>query len=160
MVDFCLTIHSSTWQADDAVMAAFNAQLQRLPDATINHTEFLPLVNNPICISIETKTSEAGTEHSHMKVQVGIWQAAQWKLLSQLVRQNILSNVDEHARSAELEEKVVQSLAKLPFLPAVVITGHNWSFVATTRNSPQTASLLLPHLISCYVNIANQSCVR
>lgn len=85
----------------------------------INHTDFAPFRNRPIAVSIETKM-RGGAQPATAELQLGIWHSAQWKLLEDLV-----------ARSGG-------SFDGLPFLPAVVVQGHEWSFAATTREERHT----------------------
>lgn len=137
MVDFCLTLHRGSWGVNEANDARAD-QIRSLPDASINHTAFLPLLNDPICVSIETKTPEVGPDQSQLGVQVGTWQAAHWKLLAAQVERNVVLAAGDHAEPADIEERTARSLASLPFLPAIIIAGHNWSFEASTRTGHQT----------------------
>jgi hypothetical protein len=76
-------------------------------------------VRAPIAISIETK--KPGIEWETAMVQVGIWAAAQFSKLEQLLEDSGHS-IDEARHS-------------LPFLPLFVVLGHDWSFLAATRES-------------------------
>ena len=116
MVDFCIYIMPET---DDITFNATKRLRGVLPCNVINHTDFPPLRSRPIAVSIETKR-RGGAQLATAELQLGIWHAAQWKLLEDLV-----------ARSGG-------SFDGLPFLPAIVVQGHDWSFAATTREERNT----------------------
>ncbi|KPM34474.1 hypothetical protein AK830_g12100 [Neonectria ditissima] len=115
-VDFCIYL---TAELNDAARDATERLRRVLPCNVINHTEFFPLRDRPIAVSIETK-KKGGSQSVTAELQLGTWHAAQWKFLEDLV-----------ARSGG-------SFDGLPFLPAVIVRGHDWSFVATTREGPKT----------------------
>ncbi|EHA58138.1 hypothetical protein MGG_16483 [Pyricularia oryzae 70-15] len=52
---------------------------RRTPGTSINYTDFGPLNKWPIAISVETK--RPGESGEKAELQVGVWQAAQWRLL-------------------------------------------------------------------------------
>ncbi|RFU73757.1 methyltransferase type 11 [Trichoderma arundinaceum] len=116
MVDFCMYLVP---EMEEVATNATKNLREILPYNVINHTEFLPFRNRPIAVSIETK-KRGGTQPATAELQLGTWQAAQWKFLEHLV---CLSS---------------GSFDGLPFLPAVVVQGHDWSFVATTRENKKT----------------------
>lgn len=116
MVDFCLCIMS---EVEATAWNSIERASRDLPSQVINHTDEYGLRNRPIAVSIETKRQ--GEERlADAELQLGTWHAAQWKLLERLVTQN----------GGTLDE--------LPFLPAVVVHGHIWSFAATTREGLTT----------------------
>lgn len=122
MVDFSLFLAPDTAPISAANTAALQAiqSLRRvLPCNVINHTDFPPLRNRPIALSIETKR-RGGGEQQEADLQIGIWHAAQWKFLSRLV------------------SDAGGDLDTLPFLPAIIVRGHEWSFAATTREGQKT----------------------
>ncbi|KAM0416003.1 hypothetical protein ACHAPT_013030, partial [Fusarium lateritium] len=86
-----------------------------LTDNSINHTSYPPLRSHPLSVSIETKRS--GESEHKAQLQMGVWQAAQWKLLSELAGDD---------------------LRKLPFIPGIFIHGHEWKFVATSYRDGKT----------------------
>ncbi|KAJ4130613.1 hypothetical protein NW754_009666 [Fusarium falciforme] len=96
---------------DDAIE---NLQ-RRMPEASINHTPFTPFSKRPISVSIETKRQNG--EGDKAVLQIGIWQAAQWNLLS------------------ELTESRIEDLS---FIPGIVVEGHEWKLVATTHRAGKT----------------------
>ncbi|KAJ4214201.1 hypothetical protein NW757_014736 [Fusarium falciforme] len=86
-------------------------------EGSVNHTAFTPLAQYPISLSIETKRH--GGDGRRADVQMAAWQAAQWSFL------------EAHAGDA---------VNKLAFLPGVIVQGHEWKFVATTRKNSKTVS--------------------
>lgn len=94
-----------------------------LTDNSINHTSCPPLRSHPLSVSIETKRS--GESEQKAQLQMGVWQAAQWKLLSELAG-------DE--------------LGKLTFIPGIFIHGHEGKFVAIFYRDRNTISDLLFHI--------------
>ncbi|RKK23541.1 hypothetical protein BFJ66_g17466 [Fusarium oxysporum f. sp. cepae] len=84
-------------------------------EKSVNHTSFDPLRTSPICLSIETK--KYGGDVKKGDVQMASWQAAQWTCLA---------------------SQAGDSIEKLPFLPGIIVQGHHWSFVATTRRGDET----------------------
>lgn len=116
MVDFCIyVVPEMEVAASDAVKRTRRA----LPCEVINHTDYLPFRNRPIAVTIETKRRGAG-QLADAELQLGTWHAAQWKLLEALVAQ------------------AGGTFAGLPFLPAILVQGHDWSFAATTREGQNT----------------------
>ncbi|KAJ8131153.1 hypothetical protein O1611_g2473 [Lasiodiplodia mahajangana] len=111
MVDFCFFIDPS---GDDA------SQIDEIREAReyINHTDYQPLRRRPIVLSAESKKPDEGCKDA--QIQLGVWLAAQWALLENL-----------------LQSSATQS-ALIPFLPALIIQGHEWSFAATTKSGRHT----------------------
>ncbi|KAG8406856.1 hypothetical protein J3459_018614 [Metarhizium acridum] len=70
----------------------------------------------PIAFSIETKRYGGGVAKGEQ--QLGIWNAAQWEFL--------ISKAGEKA------------VKELDFIPGVVVEGHTWSLVITTRHLNRT----------------------
>lgn len=123
MVDFSVYVvpdadPSSTKTDTKTIVDAVNSLRQVLPCGVINHTDFFPLRNRPVVVSIETK--KRGGAQQEAELQIGTWHAAQWKLLSNLIADT------------------GGSFDGLPFLPAIVVHGHEWSFAATTREGSRT----------------------
>ncbi|KAI8648967.1 hypothetical protein NCS55_01469600 [Fusarium keratoplasticum] len=92
---------------------------RRIPGSTVNHTPFVPFCKRPISISIESKRQDGAGDKAML--QIGIWQAAQWRLLTELAE-------------AAVEE--------LPFIPGILLEGHEWKLVATTHNGGKTVNTL------------------
>jgi len=121
MVDFCLFIDPENGPScveNTAAIKAIEDLRKVLPLSAINHTDLFFLLSRPLAVSIETK--KRGGKEEEAELQMGTWHAAQWKLLSRLV-----SNAGG-------------ALETLPFIPAIVVQGHEWSLGATTRENNQT----------------------
>ena len=121
MIDFCIYVDPKATNqqiGSSSIFQSIESLCRSLPAGTINHTDYFALRRRPIAISIETKKRSG--QQDAAELQIGTWHKAQWKLLTQLT-----------ARSGG-------SLDKLPFLPGVIINGHEWTFVATTRDGVDT----------------------
>lgn len=114
MIDFAIYVEEAPELIDGMkTMAA------RHPSITpsFNQTFDPPLRTTPIAVSIETK--KPGIEWDTAIVQVGIWAAAQFTKLEQLLEDS--GHTIDNAR------------LNIPFLPLFVVQGHDWSFLAATR---------------------------
>lgn len=128
-----------------AALKAIQALRRKLPSQAINHTDFLPLRNRVLAVSVETKPPP-GTDSGKSReaeLQIGVWHCAQWRLLEQLVgiahaqirtpRATIVRDGEATAATTSLHAVPQQPPSLPPFLPAIIVRGHEWSFVATTR---------------------------
>ncbi|KAI0199494.1 hypothetical protein F4808DRAFT_461814 [Astrocystis sublimbata] len=82
-----------------------------LPKHMLNHTDFKAVEDRPIAFSIETTDRDPGYGVVGPELRMGLWHAAQWRFLRCIAGDGV---------------------RKLDFLPGVVVSGHQWSFVATT----------------------------
>jgi len=133
MVDFAIHIEPS-----DRFRHAVHdrAQLSATP-MSVNHTLHEPLRWHPIGVSIETK--HTGQNWDDAMAQVGIWTAAQFTKLEELVK-----DADEISGKHEILRD--GSKVQLPFLPIIIIQGHDWNFLTAIRDpGKQTVSVLLQH---------------
>jgi hypothetical protein len=117
MIDFCLYLDPEALK-DRAAVREIELTRQSLAGYMINHTDYDPLRKRPLTLSIETKKPGEGLENATL--QVGAWHAAQWRFLD--------------AMAGRLGE----DSTGLPFLPAIIIQGHDWNFAATTREGTKT----------------------
>ncbi|WAO97376.1 Hypothetical protein NCS54_01510100 [Fusarium falciforme] len=120
-VDFCIYIdpaHDDDNPPAESQSAVLNSRDQ-LPDGVINHTDYYPLRDRPIALSIETKRTGEGWDGATL--QLSVWQAAHWRLLD-------LLNSDREDEPAPLPV----------FLPGVIIQGHGWYLVIATRENMKT----------------------
>ncbi|EXK23577.1 hypothetical protein FOMG_19662 [Fusarium oxysporum f. sp. melonis 26406] len=95
-----------------------------------NWTSDRLLQQYPLAFSIETKRYGGNTAKGEQ--QMGIWHAAQWEFL--------------------ISWAGAEATSKLDFLPGVVVQGHIWSLVMTTRSQATTTVL-------CSVEFGNTSSV-
>lgn len=128
-VDFVLHIDPTNDSSHGDVDAAARVDSCRalLPLLSINHTDHESLLREPLVVSIETKKFAADRPSSEAQVQMGTWQAAQWNLLASLT-----------AMVSGREDSGDVGLPRLPYLPGIIVQGHDWTFVATTRESKKT----------------------
>lgn len=109
-VDFCFLVEpiQGTPAAD-----YLSKKSQLSPHGSINHTDFAPLRACPISVSIETKLT--GENWQSAMAQQTVWLSAHWNRLDRL------TNDSQPARD------------ELCFLPAIIVQGHDWTFLAATR---------------------------
>ncbi|KAK7428831.1 hypothetical protein QQZ08_004601 [Neonectria magnoliae] len=110
-VDYVLYLDAD---ADDVPISDALTTLEK-SEGSVNHTAFTPLGQRPISISIETKRH--GGDGRRADVQLAAWQAAQWSFL---------------------ESQAGDKVNELVFLPGVIVRGHEWKSVATTRRDRKT----------------------
>lgn len=87
---------------------------------SINQTGYSPLLAAPIAVSI--KTRKTGEEWDKAQLQLGTWSVAGLNKLEQMLRQAWPDGEEWREHMPE-------------FLPLVVVQGHEWSFLAVTRNA-------------------------
>lgn len=121
-IDFCLHIEPRNSDAieDEVALWTLKQYAGDLEPCSINHTDFRALAFRPVTTAIETKRE--GGDDEEARLQIGVWQAAQWKMLHFLLA----------------KQGKVAALQSLPFLPAVMIRGHHWAFAATSRKDKKT----------------------
>lgn len=144
MVDFCVFAEMDD---NDGLTSAALRQLSRhMPSLTVNHTDFEPLQFKPIVLSVETK--KPGKELDTANLQLGIWHAAQWSFLTAAMRcalelrlQHTAGREGEALTAREKMDLILEATARvkqLPFLPGLVVQGHTWSLVLSTREGSKT----------------------
>ncbi|KAF2972605.1 hypothetical protein GQX73_g1037 [Xylaria multiplex] len=114
MVDYCIFVEPGPDEA---------AKIDELRErwGCINPTDYNPLRRRPIVLSAESRKSGEGFRNAQL--QLSVWQAAQWNFLLDIL-------------AREYGETQVQ--AAIPFLPALIIQGHDWYFTASTRFNNET----------------------
>jgi hypothetical protein len=85
---------------------------------SFNQTFEAALQTTPISVSIETKRT--GSDWEEAMLQIGIWVTAQLTRLEQLLC--------DRGYSIEDAREV------MPFLPLLIVQGHEWYFLAATRD--------------------------
>lgn len=117
MADFC--IYLELCYTEDKTTKEDIDRLYERPDRTeINHTDFGPLTDFPLALSINTRGS---------RLDLVRWESARWACL-----QNLLTVCT--ARKSESRDK-----PNLPeFLPAIVVHEGKWNLVVTTYKDKKT----------------------
>lgn len=111
-----------------------NSRRRRIRAENVNPTEYYALRSRPLALCIETKKPGEGWENATL--QMGVWQAAQWIVLeATMAAAQELNLANRAAQAGEVEEASYD----LPeFLPGIIIQGHDWFLVITTREDTQT----------------------
>ncbi len=132
-IDMCIYIDPSV---DLDNVARINTLRRGLPNDSISYTSSIALRNCPVPCSIEIKRS--AIDFDGAVLQVGVWQAAHWKMLRILLRdaarrrhtQSTQGNlfIDEDAERRYIDE----SFAKLGTLHGIYSQGHEWYYVAAS----------------------------
>ncbi|KAL6410049.1 hypothetical protein AUP68_06458 [Ilyonectria robusta] len=114
-VDYAMCVNPD-YDAQPGVRNAIQDLRRNSREASVNHTGFAPLRNRLASVSIETK--RYGGHERKAEFQLGIWQSAQWKLLSEKAGPDVPG--------------------LLPFIPGIVVQGYEWKLVATTYKGGKT----------------------
>ncbi|CAG9975223.1 unnamed protein product [Clonostachys byssicola] len=105
-VDFCFYLQPKSQPTKGALSSA----AQRSVHGSINHTDYIALLNRPISLSIKTDR-KAGLEH------MSVWLSAHWDRLDEL--------------GADKERLLERAM----FLPGIIVQGHTWALVAATQGA-------------------------
>ena len=129
-IDFC--VYAGYDDSQDKITAV-ERLCAHTATLTANHTDFLPLQRRPIILSIETKIF--GGELNAAQLQMGVWHGAQWNFLRSAVIATIKSRKQPLPPwdDAEVEREADGVMARLPFIPRIIVWGHSWSLVLSTR---------------------------
>jgi hypothetical protein len=120
MVDFAIHIEPS-FRVQEAIQSL--AQRCSSEYFSVSHTSYAPLQSRPIGISIETKLT--GEKWEDAMLQIEIWAAAHFSKLEELMRDAAIEDDEDETTEAP----------SLPFLPMIVVQGHDWNFLAAVRNA-------------------------
>ena len=145
-VDFCIYIEPDC-EKDHPHASQTIASLQdALPYGMFNHTNLNTLRDRPIALSIETKRTGEGWDNA--RLQMGIWNAAHWEFLGRLWRMRqeaadelstLQGRTPDNATEAGRTELSDEQILQLPeYLPGIIIQGHDWHLVITTRHGEKT----------------------
>ncbi|CAI4213260.1 unnamed protein product [Parascedosporium putredinis] len=139
-VDFCIYVDPSYSTAPES-SRQISTLRRSLPLHSINITDLEAVNKTPIAVSIETKRANAALDQAEL--QIGVWQAAQWNMLEALVTQRVARSVTASGAQGVggVEHKVAEALERLPFLPALIVHGHEWKLAATTREGKKTVRI-------------------
>ncbi|KAK4169491.1 hypothetical protein QBC43DRAFT_365928 [Cladorrhinum sp. PSN259] len=155
-------VHFPTLQLAIHGSMRHNEQLMDVANV-INHCGQTHLRTRPIAFGVVSKRSDyiaGGGDGGEARLQVGTWSAGMWKLLEVLVRRRFdqfgptpeeavrmaTIGMDCEANpgnvavpyAAAVDAVVASNLSRLPFLPAVVVRGHEWYYTFTTREGEKT----------------------
>lgn len=111
MIDFVIYVEPTKVELEAMRRIAARDPYQT---ASMNHTWHSPLLPRPIVVNIETKRTREGQDLGMM--QLGVWSAAQFTKLKQLVA----------------KAKPEGDGTMIPFVPALFIQGHEWHFLAAS----------------------------
>ncbi|KAL6353688.1 hypothetical protein LRP88_13001 [Fusarium phalaenopsidis] len=101
-VDFCVHINprnDSPPKEPSRVADAIDRLVHQLPGKVFNFTDFEPVQNRPIALSIETKKPTEGFDVA--KLQLGVWQMAHWAFLKYLIK---TQQINEESRLAQEQQ--------------------------------------------------------
>lgn len=133
-VDFCLHVDPYFDEKDGGAIAEGIDRLAlSLPLNSINHTDHDALATRPIAASIKTKKTD-GEKAVDAPLQIGVWHRAQWNLLDSLVTNRLAAS----GRAGGGSSSAAAAVLMPAFLPGIIIKGHDWYFVATTRSGRKT----------------------
>ncbi|KAK7397877.1 hypothetical protein QQX98_012755 [Neonectria punicea] len=149
-VDYCIYIEPKRDVDPAAAESTIDSLRARLPDNTINHTNYHGLRRRPVALSVETK--QPGEGLTAATLQTGIWSCAHWNLLRELSEMSLQGSEEcvQEGDSTTQEEEQQESndtqaieegkiKARLPkWLPAIIIQGHEWSLAITTQEGNKT----------------------
>ncbi|KPM39251.1 hypothetical protein AK830_g7300 [Neonectria ditissima] len=134
-IDFCIYIDPAN---DETISSAemkssVAATKSRRPGATVNHTNYVPLSDRPIALSIETK--KPGEAWEAALLQLGVWKAAHWNSLEHLCEGQ---EQDQQEQEQQQDNPDSPRLPFVDFIPGIVIQGHDWLLVLSLREDEKT----------------------
>lgn len=163
MIDMCIFADLSH---DADATDAIRLLCQDTHTSSVNHVDMTPLQLRPIVLDIETKRAAGNLNTAQL--QMGVWLAAKWAFLrsaivsslqmkDRVARQNEgrkaddddddnddsdgrseLSATEMMRRNRELEGQADEALSRLCFIPGIIVHGHRWLFVLSTRSNSKT----------------------
>lgn len=122
-IDFCVYLDPRYDTIDTNIASQVDSVRARLPLLSINPTDDLSLLSNPIAISIETKRPGEGLDTANL--QVATFLTAHLTILQRLVDAGAAIPVDEGEKMPSVDD--------LGFLPGLIVQGNTWNFVAASR---------------------------
>ncbi|KAH7014402.1 uncharacterized protein B0I36DRAFT_49664 [Microdochium trichocladiopsis] len=106
------------------------------PDQSLNHTSYPGLCDRPVVLSIEVKRTNDSADTA--KLQLLTWLSAQWNKMDELCPDALESSSLSSSSSSPAEP------TKPTYLLALLIQGHDWSLVASSRE-PKGKRVILWH---------------
>ncbi|KAM3517309.1 hypothetical protein NHJ13051_009101 [Beauveria bassiana] len=148
-VDFCIYVEPNCDKDHPHASQTIVSLQDALPSGMFNHTNLNTLRDRPIALSIETKRTGEGWDNA--RLQMGIWNAAHWEFLGRLLRMRreaaeelstrrgrTPDNATEGGRTELLDVSSARTLQLPDYLPGIIIQGHDWHLVITTRHGDKT----------------------
>ncbi|KAF5006942.1 hypothetical protein FDECE_6700 [Fusarium decemcellulare] len=149
-VDFCIYLDPSCDREHVEAPHMIDMLRDVLPLGMFNHTNLSSLGDRPIAVSIETKKTGEGWENARLQMEV--WSAAHWEFLRKLLElrqrassqlpimeQQVSSDLAQAESSSERGRIANDQPGLLPeYLPGIIIQGHDWHLVITTREGEKT----------------------
>ncbi|KAK6206226.1 hypothetical protein QIS74_13645 [Colletotrichum tabaci] len=124
-VDFCVYVTDDPDLLEQRALAT--------PYKSVNHTELSSLLHRPIVLSIETKLT--GHDLTEAMNQISAWLVAQWDYLDYLINSvSPASTSTSETQGTASTRRSTAAEAGLAFLPGLVAQGHDWYFIAITRD--------------------------
>ncbi|KAG5795320.1 hypothetical protein H9Q69_005626 [Fusarium xylarioides] len=127
-IDFCIYLDPHHDLNDKNIASTVDNVRARLPGLSINPTDDLSLLSNPIAIPIETKRPGEGLDTANL--QVATFLTAHLTLLQRLVDAGASVPVDDAERTPSDND--------LGFLPGLIVQGNTWNFIAASRQDSRT----------------------
>ncbi|KAM3542188.1 hypothetical protein ARSEF1564_004932 [Beauveria bassiana] len=131
-VDFCVCIEpENDASAPDFPSAAARARAV-MPRRIVNFTDFAPLYDCFIALSIETKKPSENFDAA--RLQLGVWEMARWSFLRALETAGRIG-----AAATDEAPGATTATSRLPaFLPSIIVQGHEWILLVTTTEGERT----------------------
>ncbi|KAE8383310.1 hypothetical protein BDV26DRAFT_277497 [Aspergillus bertholletiae] len=131
MIDLCVY---ASFDGDTELSASIIKLCRITPTLAVNHTDFDPINERPLLLSIETKKSSI--DWNTALLEIGTWHATQWSFLQWAVRQKMIRQLTEMPKTNEEEEKfnanLLAILSALGAMPGIIIQGHRWFLILST----------------------------
>ncbi|KAM3438946.1 hypothetical protein MY4824_003016 [Beauveria thailandica] len=128
-VDFCVYIEPESDSSSTFEAGAAYARMA-MPQEIVNFTDFAPLYDRFIALSIETQKPSEDFEAAQL--QLGVWDMAHWAFLRRLSGLRASVTGTTGATTSAVEQQMPE------FLPGIIVQGHNWFLVITTMEGDKT----------------------
>ncbi|EWZ83113.1 hypothetical protein FOWG_13046 [Fusarium oxysporum f. sp. lycopersici MN25] len=122
-IDFCVYLDPHHDPNNANIASTVDTFRSRLPGLSINPTDDLSLLSNPIAIPIETKRPGEGLDTANF--QVATFLTAHLTLLQRLVDAGASVPVGDGEKAPSVDD--------LGFLPGLIVQGNTWNFIAASR---------------------------
>ncbi|EGU75115.1 hypothetical protein FOXB_14372 [Fusarium oxysporum f. sp. conglutinans Fo5176] len=122
-IDFCVYLDPHHDPNDTNIASTVDAVRAHLPGLSINPTDDLSLLSNPIAIPIETKRPGEGLDTANL--QVATFLTAHLTLLQRLLDAGASVPVQDGEKAPSVDD--------LGFLPGLIVQGNTWNFIAASR---------------------------